>query len=108
MDVADRIAGGFEVIQITSFTGSLTSRRKSDIEKSFDAALAGGELNGPIVSRQLLLPMDQSKEAAVCRAGEDRCFEMLWATMIRLIPDLPGRKIDMVLGKRLQPNHGDG
>ncbi len=63
VDVADVVKGGFEVLQIKSFTGSLTSRRKTDIENSFKSALAGGALDGPIMRWRLLLPMDPSKEA---------------------------------------------
>lgn len=63
VDVADPQHPGYEVFQIKSFTGSLTGRRKIDIENSYKSALAGGELDGPIVSWRLLLPMDPSKEA---------------------------------------------
>ncbi len=63
VDVADVVDGGYEVIQIKSFTGSLTARRKKDIEKSFKSAVAGGALDRPIVAWRLLLPMDPSKEA---------------------------------------------
>lgn len=63
VDVADAHVDGYEVLQIKSFTGSLTSRRKRDIEKAYQSALAGGELDRPITSWRLLLPMDPSKEA---------------------------------------------
>lgn len=63
VDVADPVDLGYDVFQIKSFTGSLSSRRKTDIERSYKAVLAGGELDRPIVSWRLLLPMDPSKEA---------------------------------------------
>lgn len=72
VDVADPLPGGYEVFQIKSFTGSLTSRRKMDIKRSYERVKAGGTLNRPIVAWRLLVPMGPTTES-------ERWFEELTA-----------------------------
>lgn len=64
VDVAIPIVGnGFEVSQIKSYTGPLTSKRKKEIERSLKSVIEGPELPGPVMAWKLVLPMNPSKEA---------------------------------------------
>jgi hypothetical protein len=62
VDVADPQTNGYEVFQIKSFTGGLTTARENQIKKSFERVLAGGELDRPVAAWRLLLPMGPTKE----------------------------------------------
>ncbi len=63
VDVAYPVGGGYQVDQIKSFTGKLTSNRKVQIERSLSKVIEAPELPGPVKLWRLVIPMDPSKEA---------------------------------------------
>lgn len=80
VDLAIPIPGGFEVIQIKSYTGLLTSRRKSDIAESLRRVVEDPELPAPVLAWRLALPMDPSKQAEkwFSELTRDAPFECEW------------------------------
>lgn len=62
VDVAIPRDGGFEVIQIKSFSTPFTPSRKRQVKGSYDSILAGGDLGAPVVAWRVLVPMLLSRE----------------------------------------------
>lgn len=62
VDVAIPRPGGFEVIQIKSFTSPFTSSRKRQVRESYEAIRGGGDLGAPVLAWRVLVPMLLSRE----------------------------------------------
>jgi hypothetical protein len=62
LDVAEPNPDGYHVYQIKGFTGSMTSSRRKQVDKSLQRILDDPRLDRPVTGWSLVVPMDQTSE----------------------------------------------
>jgi len=73
VDVVQPSEGGYEVFQIKKFAESLTAGQKTHIRKSLESVVADSRLDRPVVSWNLVLPLDPT-------SGDEEWFRALTAS----------------------------
>jgi hypothetical protein len=78
VDILEPVGDAFDIYQVKSYTGPLTSKRKTDIKNSLERVKA--DFGRPVRCWYLVVPMDPSKEAEKWFEGlkKDAGFECEW------------------------------